>query len=175
MPGRGCPVPQHTLTVNSSPVAGVAIAGSKPGMTNYTTTCEHDETVTLAAPRNQQPSLDGGFANQVQLSAPASVSVGGVSFRFAHWLVNGAPQALRQTDLSLTMDADRAAEAVYLMANDADGNCLVNILDLIFVRNRLGKAPGTGDNWQADVNDDGLINILDLIAIRGKLGSKCPQ
>ena len=56
---------------------------------------------------------------------------------------------------------------------DVDGNCRVNILDLITIRNRLGQNPSTGDNWIADVNRDGNINILDLIAVRNSLNSVC--
>ncbi|HUW32630.1 MAG TPA: S8 family serine peptidase [Planctomycetota bacterium] len=56
---------------------------------------------------------------------------------------------------------------------DADGSCIVNILDLIFVRARMGKSVDTGDNWRADVNEDRLINILDLIYVRARLNTRC--
>jgi len=56
---------------------------------------------------------------------------------------------------------------------DVDGNCRVNILDLITIRSRLGQATSTGDNWIADVNRDGSINILDLIAVRNSLNNVC--
>ena len=56
---------------------------------------------------------------------------------------------------------------------DADGNCRVNILDLIAIRGRIGQSPSTGDNWIADVNRDGVINVLDLIAVRNNLNSVC--
>ena len=57
---------------------------------------------------------------------------------------------------------------------DADMNCRVNILDLIFIRNRLNQDAATGDNWRADVNEDARINILDLIFVRNKLNTQCP-
>ncbi|HUW34070.1 MAG TPA: dockerin type I domain-containing protein [Planctomycetota bacterium] len=41
-----------------------------------------------------------------------------------------------------------------------DGNNAVDVFDLIFVRNLLGQTAGTGDNWKADVNEDGRINVL---------------
>ena len=56
---------------------------------------------------------------------------------------------------------------------DTNGDCSVNILDLILVRNRLGADPATGDNWKADLNRDGKINILDIIAVRNRLNTKC--
>ena len=57
---------------------------------------------------------------------------------------------------------------------DVNFDCRVNILDLIFVRNRLNQDVATGDNWQADINGDTRINILDLIAVRNKLNTTCP-
>jgi len=53
-------------------------------------------------------------------------------------------------------------------------DCRVNILDLIFIRNRLGMDGGTDDNWKADVNADGKINILDLLFVRNRLNQACP-
>ena len=57
---------------------------------------------------------------------------------------------------------------------DANMDCRVNILDLIFIRNKLNQDIGTGDNWKADVNGDTRINILDLILVRNKLNTSCP-
>jgi len=60
------------------------------------------------------------------------------------------------------------------LQGDADMNCRVNILDLIFIRNKLNQSVATGDNWKADLNNDGRINILDLIYVRGRLNTRCP-
>jgi len=57
---------------------------------------------------------------------------------------------------------------------DANMDCRVNILDLIFIRNKLNLPVDTGDNWWADINEDGRINILDLIYVRNKLNTACP-
>jgi len=52
---------------------------------------------------------------------------------------------------------------------DANGDCKVNVLDLVLVRNCLNQDVGTGDNAKADVNRDGRINIQDLIYVRNRL------
>ena len=57
---------------------------------------------------------------------------------------------------------------------DANMDCQVNILDLIFIRNKLNQDPNSGNNWQANVNNDTAINILDLIYVRNKLNTRCP-
>ena len=57
---------------------------------------------------------------------------------------------------------------------DANLDCRVNILDLIFIRGKLGLPIASGNNWQGNVNRDASINILDLISVRGMLGKTCP-
>jgi len=53
---------------------------------------------------------------------------------------------------------------------DANLDCRTNILDLIFIRNRLNLSVWRADAWQADVNRDGAVNILDLIDVRNRMG-----
>ena len=48
-------------------------------------------------------------------------------------------------------------------------DCRVNILDFIFIRNKLNQNVAEGDNWKADLNEDTRINILDLIYVRNEL------
>jgi len=56
---------------------------------------------------------------------------------------------------------------------DATLNCVVNVLDLIQIRSKLGQNPSQGSNWRFDVNEDGRINILDLIFTRNRLNNQC--
>ena len=46
------------------------------------------------------------------------------------------------------------------VTGDANGDCKVNVLDLIFIRNKLNQDPSIGANKKADINQDGKINIL---------------
>jgi len=71
----------------------------------------------------------------------------------------------------------QVAECFDMRALDGDAtlDCKVNILDLIYIRNRLNQSVATGDNWQADVNDDGKINILDLLYSRNRMNTKCDE
>ncbi|HUU82808.1 MAG TPA: dockerin type I repeat-containing protein, partial [Phycisphaerae bacterium] len=77
------------------------------------------------------------------------------------------------------VNTEVASPAIYWpspwpILGDTNGDCRVNILDLIFIRNKLNQPVGTGDNWKADVNEDTKINILDLIFVRNKLNTQCP-
>ncbi|NQT18596.1 MAG: M6 family metalloprotease domain-containing protein [Planctomycetes bacterium] len=60
-----------------------------------------------------------------------------------------------------------------IIPGDANGDCRVNIIDLIFIRGRLGQDVHTADNWKADVNGDGTIDIMDQMLVRKHLGAKC--
>jgi len=64
-------------------------------------------------------------------------------------------------------------QATWLIPGDVNFDCKVNILDLIFVRNRFLEDPRSSDNWKADSNSDGAINMLDLIFVRNHFGDKC--
>jgi hypothetical protein len=61
-----------------------------------------------------------------------------------------------------------------VLDGDATGDCKVNILDLIYIRNHLQQDPSSSpEAAAADVNKDGRINVLDLIYARNRLGTKC--
>jgi len=47
----------------------------------------------------------------------------------------------------------------------------VNVLDLILLRNCLGRDPASSvEARKADVNADGAVNVQDLLVVRGRLG-----
>jgi len=48
---------------------------------------------------------------------------------------------------------------------DVNMDGVVNIFDIIFVQNRLCQDPFTGDNYRADVDQDGHIGASDLYFI----------
>jgi len=62
---------------------------------------------------------------------------------------------------------------VFGIPGDANLDCRIDILDLLFVRNRMLQDVSSGDNWQADVNKDGSINILDLLYVRNRMNQTC--
>ena len=144
----------RVLTVDSTPTNGIQVTGDKPGSTPYTATCEAQQVVNL--------------------SAPNSVTVAASDFIFERWLLDGAPQPLHQTSLQITMDTDHTAVAAYNLLGDVNGDCSVNVLDLILTRDRLSQDPNSGGNWRYDVNQDTRINLLDLIHVRNQLRTSCP-
>ena len=75
----------------------------------------------------------------------------------AGWSVPVAPY-----EISLTVEEQ-------VVAGDVDGNGQVNILDLVFVAQRLGKSVPADS--PADVNGDGVVNILDLVEVARHFGN----
>ncbi len=86
-------VVQRQLTVNSTPVAGVAITGTSAGTTDYTAAVNDNSAVSL--------------------SALTTFSECGVDYSFLYWQLNGVNQPNGQTTLAFTIQADSTAAAVY--------------------------------------------------------------
>ena len=62
------------------------------------------------------------------------------------------------------------------LEGDVNGDCVVNILDLIGVRNHLNQDPTSPpENQVYNVNGDDAINILDMIFVRNRLNTSCPE
>ena len=70
-------------------------------------------------------------------------------------------------------DTVEASKSKWPLTGDANGDCQVDVRDLLFIRNRLSQDPSSGDNWKANVNEDATINILDLLFARNNLGNTC--
>jgi len=114
---------RRLLTVLSAPINGAAITGDEPGTTPYTTICTEQQLVDLTAPA----TMPGGSSR---------------TYHFLYWLVDDVAQTYGQEELQLTMDTDHKATAVYdwRLPGDVTGDCLVNVLDMIFVRNHARTA-----------------------------------
>jgi len=113
----------HTLRVLSLPASGVDVTGDKPGTTPYAATCDDQQLVNLTAPT----TLPGGSSR---------------TYRFLYWIVGYEPQPYGERELQLIMDSDRTAVAIYdwRLPGDVNGDCVVNVLDMIFVRNHARTA-----------------------------------
>ena len=66
-----------------------------------------------------------------------------------------------------------ASKSGWNIPADVTGDCKVNILDMIAVRNHTYEDAGTDDNWRYDFTGDGQINILDMIVVRNHLNTMC--
>ena len=161
----------RTLTVCATPITGIQITADPPdkgGTTDYPVPSYHGQVV--------------------ELEAPLWHSAGGMYFDLDYWQVDDdhehgecpyvcldipGARPVGATSVRFTVNGDNTALAVYHLRGDANRDCKVNVLDLIYVRNRLRGPVRTADNWQADLIRDDEINILDLIYVRNHLGAEC--
>jgi len=146
-------------------VTNVAVAGPE-GTATVTWDTDID---TVGSVKYGQVSQTGGTTAEVAETALGK----------AHSVTITGLEAGKNYKLVIVNNEILASPPVYWpspwpIAGDANHDCRVNILDLIFIRNKLNQAVGTGDNWKADVNEDTRINILDLIFVRNKLNTQCP-
>ena len=115
----------------------------------------------------------------VKMAFPTPDEVAENALGTAHSVV--LPTIAAGTDYTIVLvNTEVASAAIFWphgwpVEGDSNMDCRVNILDLIFIRNKLNQDVGTDDNWKADVNGDTRINILDLIFVRNKLNTSCPQ
>jgi hypothetical protein len=58
----------------------------------------------------------------------------------------------------------------WCLTSDVNYDDKTDVLDLVRVRNQLGKAVSDEAAEAADVNGDGVVNVLDLVAVRNHLG-----
>jgi len=111
------------LTVLSAPIVDVAITGTRAGTTPYTADCDLHEAVTL--------------------TAPESVSAGGKTYYFEFWMVDNEAvlpiEGRPFNEVEVTMDDEHTVLAQYgwRLPGDFNDDCTVNVLDLLYVRNRL--------------------------------------
>jgi len=61
------------------------------------------------------------------------------------------------------------------VSGDANGDCQVNIMDLLVIRPQLGLDPCTSPAAShADLNGDHKVDLLDLLICRNHMGGRCP-
>ena len=56
---------------------------------------------------------------------------------------------------------------------DANRDCHVDAADIAFMTERYGMDPNEGDNWKADLNEDGAIDTLDFQLIDSNWEREC--
>ncbi|NQT21459.1 MAG: hypothetical protein HQ592_17270 [Planctomycetes bacterium] len=70
-------------------------------------------------------------------------------------------------------NTEGASKSGWNLPGDVTGDCRVDVLDMIHIRNKLNDDTTSADNWQADVTLDGYINILDMIFVSNRARSQC--
>jgi hypothetical protein len=125
--------------------------------------------------------VDGLDASDVSLSSGTITQIDIVNGNQLHLaLSDAAAAAVMQIAFpGITGTAGQAVAdelCFRVLPGDADGDGVVNIFDLVQVRNALNQA-ATDITFPKDVTADGLVNIFDLVAVRNNLNQSvgtCP-
>lgn len=85
--------------------------------------------------------------------------------------MSGYLDAVR-SDVTVTAGADLALPDLVLRGGDPNGDCSVNLSDLVIVSSNFGASPARDD--RADINRDGRVDLQDLLLVTINLGQRCP-
>lgn len=101
-----------------------------------------------------------------------------------HYILPGLPTGLysvmarmpgylqtRQVTVAVSAGVQTILPDVTLRGGDPNGDCIVNLFDLIVVASNYG---GAQPDPRADINADGLVDIRDLVLVGRNLGGACP-
>ena len=141
----------HTVTFLSTPGAGIQTAY---GTTPCTTTLAHSFQMKLTAPRYE--------------------TVDGVCYSFVRWNIDGVDQPLRQRDITKNVSKAHRILSRWKLTGDVNGDCVVNVLDLILLRKYISTYAETNSALERlDVNDDGIVAIDDFMQAYQQVGKRC--
>lgn len=77
----------------------------------------------------------------------------------------------RQVTVAVTAGTQTILPDVTLRGGDPNGDCTINLFDLIVVASNYGSAQ---PDPRADINADGQVDIRDLVLVGRNLGGGCP-
>lgn len=101
--------------------------------------------------------------------ALTSVPIGSITITVR---TSGYLDAVR-AGVNVTEGADLALPDLILRGGDPNGDCGVNLSDLVIVSSNFGSSPPR--DGRADINRDGRVDLQDLLLVTINLGQCCPS
>jgi hypothetical protein len=141
---------------------------------NVTNNGDYNDTLTITL-----------TANSTSVASNSTVVLKGQTVQIVvNWVVRVKPGKYIMTAVvsapgeSLTNQVDNTATIPGILlvrpVGDVNGDCVVNIIDLVIVAGAFGTSVGSpGYNPIADVNGDGTVNIADLSLVGGSFAQTC--
>jgi len=160
------PTPTRTATPVSSPTPTATLppyTGRLRGTIRLFGSSNHAGAIITMAGRYALTAPDGQF--QVE-GVPAGVWSAAVSH-------TGYLSALRPSVVILSGQDVRLPD-LNLDSGDANGDCVIDLFDLVIVAAALDPSRPASDP-RADLNADGVVSMLDLVMVSRYYGAICPQ
>jgi len=166
-PVTDTPTPTRTSTPTQTPTptgTPPAYTGRVHGVvTLYGRPNNHSGTVVTIAGRYAVTDSDGQYAIE-------NVPAGTWSAVAKH---EGYLRALRPL-VVLLVGQDVLLPDLELRSGDVNGDCIINLFDLVTVAVAFNPA-GPPSDPRADLNADGVVDLFDLVMVTAHYGSYCPQ
>jgi len=158
------PTATSTPTRTPTPTATVsAYTGRVQGIVQLDGRSDHSGAVVSVAGRYAVTDSDGQYAIE---NVPAGVWSAVASHE-------GYLSALRPSVVILS-GQDLLLPDLTLRSGDANGDCIVNLFDLVKVTAAYNPA-GPASDPRADLNADGVVDLFDLVLVTTNYGLYCPQ
>jgi hypothetical protein len=153
--------PTPTATATPSPTATPGF-GQIRGRVTLQGRSEHDGvTVSISEVITVTTSEDGSYMLGELFSGSYTVTV-----RMPAYL-----EAYRE-GVTVSVGTETTLPDVTLRGGDVNGDCSVNLFDLVMVASNFGSSPG---DHRADINADGTVDIRDLVLAAVNYGKRCPS
>jgi hypothetical protein len=78
-----------------------------------------------------------------------------------------------RADVDVVEGADTALPDLTLRGGDPNGDCEVNLSDLVIVTSNFRASPPRDS--RSDINQDGAVDLQDLIMVSANLARRCPE
>ena len=138
---------------------------------------QEDFMLLLRSPSAWEDSAGSYLFGQEKLPMTVDFALDTAWFRakstvFGHrnnaWIISGYHDGLGyDSDTPADLSLGTPGYPHETIVGDANGDGIVNILDLVLVASQIGQSGGT----DADMNGDGSVNIQDLVVIANGLGN----
>ena len=170
-------ITMHSAKMNglASPASSARVGQTLKLKANVSNTGDFNDTFTITL------KADG-----VGVATNSSLVLSGSTVQIVlTWIVGGVSLGnhtltaiVTDPGESVANTVDNGSLGVKILARptgDANGDCHVDIVDLVIVANAFGKTIGSpGYNPAADLNADGQINVVDLSTVGSTFGQACP-
>jgi len=152
-------LPGATPTPTSGPVAGIGSLSGRVLMQGRYTYA--GATVSAGGGLFVLTASDGSYTLTDVPAGPVALTV----------RMPGYLEAARQ-DVVVVAGTQTTLSEVTLRGGDANGDCMVNLSDLVIVSSNFGGSPPR--DARSDINQDGRVDLQDLLLVTINLGQHCP-